>query len=406
MKRILVIVFVLLGHYIMAQELNLSDYNHHKRLLNSENLRQDIILNDSIYKYDWSSSSWFLENKDYLNYNDNGKLTERLFYGINDQYEWQLNRRFYYTYDNLGNWTEFLDQKINPYTLEFENYAYHHHFFNDNDLLVKDTVLEWDNIAMSWINDMAGILSYNGEEKLTNISWIDWDSELEIWKQSSLQLYNYNANSELIEYIFQTWDTPSNNWINYSRRTYAYNENGNLISELWCNWNNIDTSWTNFRISYNEYDDFDYLIETVSDIWLINENRWIHGKRDIILNDNQGNIESILIQEWFENDSIWFDVNKHDYHNSVHQTPVDIINTDSNVIKLYPNPTKNIIYIINKSENEYYIELFNTYGQIMYKGDLNNNEELIDLSNMNCGLYYLSLYSNGVRQFTKKLLKN
>ncbi len=405
MKKLLLIVFVLLGYYTMAQDLNVSDYDHHTNLLNIENFREDIILHDSIYKYEWNSSSWFLDSKDYLYYNDKAKITERLFYSINDQYEWELKRKFFYIYDDFGHWIEFLDQKVNPYTLEFENYSYHYHFFNTNDLLVKDTILEWDNIAENWVNDMSGILSYNNEEQLISISWNDWDSDLMIWKQSSLQLYNYNINLELSEYIFQTWDTTSNSWINYSKRTYTYNERGNLISELWCNWNNIDTSWNNFRIYHNEYDEYNYLIETISDIWLVNENRWIHGKRDIILNDNQGNIENILIQEWYENDSIWFDVNKHDYYNSIHHTPATVIDNEDRTLEIHPNPAKNTVYINCKSDNEYSIELINISGQIMYKGVLNSNNKSIDLSNFNCGLYFLSLYLNGERQLTRKLVK-
>ncbi|OFY51488.1 MAG: hypothetical protein A2W85_00925 [Bacteroidetes bacterium GWF2_41_31] len=405
MKTLLLIVSVLLGYYAMAQDLNLSVYDHHNNLLNINNLREDIVLNDSIYKYELNSSSWLLDSKDYLYYNDNGKITERSFYSINDQYEWELKRKFFYIYDDVGHWIEFLDQKINPYTLEFENYSYHYHFFNGNDLLVKDTVLVWDNIAENWVNDMAGILSYNNEEQLTSISWNDWDSDLMVWKQSSLQLYNYNTNLELSEYIFQTWDTTSNSWTNYSRRTYTYNENGNLKGELWSNWNNLDTSWVNFRIHYNEYDSSYFLINTISDNWLANENKWIHGSREIIANDEHGNIENILIQEWVDNDSVWYDVYNHEYYNSMHQTPSTVIDTETPIIELYPNPTKDIIYITNKSDNEYYIELINTSGKIMCKRELDSNQEVIDLSNMNCGLYYLSFYLNGERKFTRKLVK-
>ncbi len=190
-KKILIIAFLLLGYSNMAQHLYITDPKLHANLLKVKDSRADIILNDSIYGYERYSSSWFLDSKDYSNYNENGKLTERLFYGINDQYEWQLNRRYLYIWDDFDRWIEFLYQKINQYTLEFENYNYHYHFFNDNDLLVKDTILEWDNISENWVNGMAGNFSYNNENLLTNIIWNDWDSELENWKQSSHQLYNY-----------------------------------------------------------------------------------------------------------------------------------------------------------------------------------------------------------------------
>lgn len=228
---------------------------------------------------------------------------------------------------------------------------------------------------------------------------------MEIWKNANFEKYTYNANLELVEYIYQIWDTTSNDWKNYRKRTYTYNENGNLISDLWCNWNNLETSWVNNRIYNNEYDESGYLIETITDIWLINENRWGDRKKDIILNDDQGNIESKLSQWWYENDSVWLNMEKRIYFNSTHQTPSNIAQSETSKIELYPNPTKNISYIINKSENEYYIELINVHGQIMLKGEVKGDHELIDLSDMNCGLYFLSFYLNGERQFTRKLIK-
>lgn len=102
MKKLQIIALLFLGYPILAQDLNVHDFDLHKNYLNVESFREDIILNDSIYKYDWSASSWFLESQTFINYNDNGKLTERLFYRINDQYDWQLESRFFLSTMNLG----------------------------------------------------------------------------------------------------------------------------------------------------------------------------------------------------------------------------------------------------------------------------------------------------------------
>jgi para-nitrobenzyl esterase len=69
--------------------------------------------------------------------------------------------------------------------------------------------------------------------------------------------------------------------------------------------------------------------------------------------------------------------------------------------KIYPNPTKNIVYIDAKS-GEFFVEISDNSGKLMFKGE---NKSSIDLSTFSSGIYYLHYYSKNKNQ-TFKLIKN
>lgn len=76
---------------------------------------------------------------------------------------------------------------------------------------------------------------------------------------------------------------------------------------------------------------------------------------------------------------------------------------DTNSIEIYPNPTKNILNIINLTENCEYI-IFNIMGSKVLSGNVSQESNSIDLSDLQSGYYILNLInSNGLNKIMKIL---
>ena len=69
------------------------------------------------------------------------------------------------------------------------------------------------------------------------------------------------------------------------------------------------------------------------------------------------------------------------------------LNADNNELKIYPNPVKNNLIISNKKQAAIsLIQLFNTLGQLVQV--ITNPNEMIDVSNLKTGCYFIKIVSD------------
>ena len=78
---------------------------------------------------------------------------------------------------------------------------------------------------------------------------------------------------------------------------------------------------------------------------------------------------------------------------------------DTNSIEIYPNPTKNILNIINLSENCEYT-IFNIMGSKVLSGNVSQESNSINLSELQSGYYILNLINSNGFNKTMKILKD
>lgn len=89
--------------------------------------------------------------------------------------------------------------------------------------------------------------------------------------------------------------------------------------------------------------------------------------------------------------------------NNVNQLTVNQVNTFNSGLKLYPNPTANIINISNDEFLIESIEVYNLQGQILYKSyNLNQNNVTIDLSDYSNGMYLVNVNNQTSIKIIKK----
>lgn len=90
--------------------------------------------------------------------------------------------------------------------------------------------------------------------------------------------------------------------------------------------------------------------------------------------------------------------------NSIHEI------ISSNDVELFPNPSSDLIYISVKNQNpsNYQISLYNALGQrISAQAAINSPDKLIiNIGNLDKGLYYIVLHNHNSGIVTKKIVKN
>jgi len=83
-----------------------------------------------------------------------------------------------------------------------------------------------------------------------------------------------------------------------------------------------------------------------------------------------------------------------------HSMEVSISEIENSYVNIYPNPTSGIINIDTKDNYLKSIKVTNNKGQIVHK----STEEVIDLSNLDSGIYYITLQFQNY-EFTKMIMK-
>ncbi|HNW99633.1 MAG TPA: T9SS type A sorting domain-containing protein [Bacteroidales bacterium] len=96
-----------------------------------------------------------------------------------------------------------------------------------------------------------------------------------------------------------------------------------------------------------------------------------------------------------------------DFINSIDETIID-----DHFLKIYPNPTNNILNIsttLQDGNTIELIEIYNCFGQLIKKTDINNSykkfNHIINIQSLSSGIYLMRIKTN-YNYFEKKIIKN
>jgi hypothetical protein len=86
--------------------------------------------------------------------------------------------------------------------------------------------------------------------------------------------------------------------------------------------------------------------------------------------------------------------------------PTGVIKKDQdvNIVSFYPNPAKNSLTINNETSSLLNAQLINALGQKVRSFNLENGKKTIDVSDLNEGLYYISVSENNKTIVFKKII--
>ncbi|SRX72375.1 T9SS type A sorting domain-containing protein [Aequorivita antarctica] len=97
---------------------------------------------------------------------------------------------------------------------------------------------------------------------------------------------------------------------------------------------------------------------------------------------------------------------KDDWSSYSEDCSLGLTDLESTIINLYPNPTRNIIFLNSKNTTENLkVKIFNLEGKLLSNQNIAFKEVFIDVSNLSSGMYFLNIEDENGNTAIKKFLK-
>lgn len=80
-----------------------------------------------------------------------------------------------------------------------------------------------------------------------------------------------------------------------------------------------------------------------------------------------------------------------------------INNISKKTITIYPNPAKNFIRIQSKTEELKDYEIYNIQGSIIKKGQIENQDQIINIENFSNGIYIIKIIGQNINEYRKMI---
>ncbi len=358
------------------------DENNHLILL--EHLSWDDY--DSVYVND---------SKSLYSYDENGNKIESLLYYWNGM-EYALEEKEIFTYNTNNNLIQKEVFFWNGAEYEPDNKTVFN--YNLNNKLSEYTSLSWDGTA--FFIEGKSTATFNAEGILE--SFInEVGSEVTPLKLHSKEVFTHNSNAKIVERVLYLWDDIDEIYLPDNKKTYNLDSNNNLISSI--------------EYEYDEEFIPLYKYEYVYDFTQL-QNSFIHpfdvsNIEFSYLSDNldftylqdspfYNKVLEKIILEYDDYDEIFINESRYVYHYNETTSSIKDINTNS--ISIYPNPTKDKIYIkTNDNTSINKLTLYDNTGRIIINTTLN----VMHLKLLDSGIYTLIIVNNNGNSFNKKIIK-
>jgi len=344
---------------------------------------------DFYYEYNKQNNTWGMKQKHEYSYNDSGQYTFAAFYfwvgnstweggaakswTYNNQYQVETTTRYGYYYN--GNWIG-SKKTVNVYDSlnRVERILY---------LYMDTATMQWDTNNFVSINtfDTAGNIeaqinySINAQNNLDTVSFTK---------------FLYNNDGYMLEekkYIF-----AFNRWFAWSKDIYIYDSLNQVVSKREYG-RVIDTSYWTKQFRYDTEYDYNYYNSQVSFPNLV------------IAVDNENIIHKSSL---FIKDKDAWGLHSHavDYYSGI-SASIENAQEIQNRIELYPNPANDVVYvrIDNMGQNINELFVFDVLGKEIKNIKLNNPLYKYDISELESGIYFISVRLENGEVFSKKFIK-
>ena len=77
---------------------------------------------------------------------------------------------------------------------------------------------------------------------------------------------------------------------------------------------------------------------------------------------------------------------------------------DDEIIRIYPNPTEGVLHVENTSKEELYLSIYSMTGQLVLERRIQSGTEVLNLGNMESGIYFIKYMTENQQLKTGKLI--
>lgn len=190
-------------------------------------------------------------------------------------------------------------------------------------------------------------------------------SDTNVFLPNNKKVYYFDDNNNMVRYRIYFWMNDS--WSVQGQQDYIYNPQNLLVDFLVYYYSDTTNPYRRVTYAYNEEN-------------LLAEEKYY---------DEPANLDSYTMYE---------------HYYSPINTAIDEFDKDLKTI-VFPNPASDFIYFYNADIIFESYSILNQSGQQILRGKSAKNRQLIDISNLSAGIYYLILYSRNA-SFSKAFIKN
>jgi hypothetical protein len=352
---------------------------------------EEKFLIDSAYTYNISETDSFLESKSYCYYNISGDLTSDISFDFDQGGDtiWGSPKKEY-TYNTKGliseiikyGWDKtdkkWLNVSKNEYNYDLNNNEILNIYFlwegqfsesakyessydtNGRKTSMIRYVILWNGDTGQWIKDFKFDYSYDSNGRQTLETDYSWDMDSSDWIAKYKNEITYNTNEGKTIYTGFVWDTISMTWSENSKSEYFFNGSNNIITEIMSNWDKVTNNWIN-NIK------FEYIY------------------------DMNGNENLFIMSYWNKSANQWqLDSKAYSYY-SLHNITKSSIIQIPDIVKLYPNPVKDVINLEINSMSAATCRLYNSNGQLIKVINVRQGLNTVNVNDLQTGIYFIQI---------------
>lgn len=359
-----------------------------------------------VYKLDLNNNDWIEDYKEEYFYDSlDDDLVQIIIYEYDDiTFSWEESIKLEIVYDinnlivgeNLYLWNSNSWIKV----------MYSDIIYNINNAIAEEEWFELNFTNMQFEESFKVEYDYDVNQNLDYLTYYYFDELTNLYEESHRFDYYYNTAQQLSMIIEQNYNDINLTWDDTLKTVFSYDIQNVLENEEEFYWNDLTNSWEEERKFYYvydiNYDNNDLLLPQAN--FYSSETGSILGEEYIIANYEElfypYMLELVTEYEYDYNLNNYVLADEDEYFYSlITITSNTQKSVSSNSPILYPNPTKNQIFVQNLEEG--ILELYNLQGQLVYQSNSIQNN---NISHLPTGLYaYKIINSNKV--FTGKIVK-
>jgi hypothetical protein len=253
----------------------------------------------------------------------------------------------------------------------YEKTALHKSMINDNDNQITEIYYNWNNTIDDWHGALKGIYIYDAGNYIIDSERYSWNNDSNRWKGNSKYEYTRDESENYNLVTYYKWDKTSYGWYKDSKIELG-----------------IDNSWNYADLILPNHN----LEVSVMSPWrgIFNYNKFQNMLTHVTFYDSNEDTTDLI-----EGQNLSF------YYSGL---TLDRTNKlASPMVRVYPNPTKNYIYISNISEPALF-ELFTINGKKVIVNKLTGDSQ-IQINHLKPGMYFYRLSADDKVQTGKIIIQ-